>query len=72
MCSMNLDSAGGDLHPTSIFMLRAQKVESGDGRVLDIRPDHITNSNQAATLALLWAIAIKFEVCSTLHRSPLL
>lgn len=33
-----------------------------DGRILDIRPDHITNGNQAATLALLWAIAIKFEV----------
>lgn len=30
--------------------------------MLNIRPDHITNGNQAATLALLWAIAIQFEV----------
>jgi hypothetical protein len=29
--------------------------------MLDIRPDHISNGNQAATLALLWAIAINFE-----------
>jgi hypothetical protein len=40
-----------------------------DGRILDIRPDHITNGNQAATLALLWAIAIKFEV-RTGHSHP--
>lgn len=31
--------------------------------MLTIRPDHITNGNQAATLALLWAVAIQFEVC---------
>lgn len=32
-----------------------------DGRTLSIRPEHITNGNQAATLALLWATAIQFE-----------
>lgn len=42
-----------------------------DGRMLNIRPDHITNGNQAATLALLWAVAIQFEVRRPVLQMPL-
>ena len=45
-----------------LFPHPAQNVEATDGRVLAIRPEHITNGNQGATLALLWATAIRFEV----------
>ncbi len=42
--------------------LAVQMVEAMDGHTMSIRPEHVTNGNQAATLALLWATAIQFEV----------
>lgn len=59
-------------------MLYRQVLETLDGGVMSVRPEHIVAGNQQAILALLWAAAVKFQVfplnCSCIacqvHPSP--
>lgn len=41
----------------------AQVVEAMDGGTTEVRAEHIVAGNQQAVLALLWAAAVRFEVC---------